>query len=68
MEFLSLDEIAFLENEIHSEQRALFNNRAIITKTRSNQWLFFNDCILLSFNTYPISEYSKELKNIFFYI
>ncbi|MCK9279697.1 MAG: hypothetical protein M0P71_03670 [Melioribacteraceae bacterium] len=60
MEFLSLDEIAFLENEIHSEQRALFNNRAIITKTKSNQWLFFNDCIELLFNPNYISKYFSE--------
>ncbi len=60
MEFLSLDEIAVLENEIQQEQRALFNNRAVITKTKSNQWLFFNDCIGLLFNPNYKSKYFSE--------
>jgi hypothetical protein len=50
MEYLSLYEINSSKDDIRRELELLLSNKAIVTKPKSIQWQFFNECVNKLFN------------------
>ncbi|MCX6151629.1 MAG: hypothetical protein NTX22_13995 [Ignavibacteriales bacterium] len=51
MEYLSMQEIISMKEDIKHEMELLLSNKAIVLKPNSLQWMFFSDCINKLFNS-----------------
>ena len=59
MEYLSLDTIESLKENIEDEMKSLLANKALVTKPDSLQWKFFGDCCTKLFNPHLNSEFNN---------
>ncbi len=51
MEYLSIQDINSMEEDIKQEMKLLLSNKAVVFKPNSLQWQFFNDCLNTLFNS-----------------
>ena len=59
MEYLSIQEINSIEEDIRREMELLLSNKAVVFKPQSLQWQFFTDCVNRLYNSDTASKFNS---------
>ena len=59
MEYLSIQEINSIQEDIKQEMELPLSNKSVVFKPNLLQWQFFNDCLNTLFNSGMLSKFSS---------